>query len=343
MTCDPRKTVHPIPPKKTTGPAIPLELSVIIVTLGCYEPLRKTMTHLRAQTKYDRIEIIIVIPSAADFSLEEAEGFSRVQVIECGPFETTGKPRAIGISHASAPIIAMGEDHVYPDTRWAEALIATHQQTWAVVGPAIANANPDSAVSWAHFLIGYSHWFAPREAGAVEILPGHNSSYKRTLLMEYGTALEHMLEREGDLNQDLQAKGHRFYLDTDARVEHLNFSRWFPFIKNCIYRGRLFSTNRVQREQWSVFRCLAYIIGTPLIPAMHLRRLIADIMRSERKYRLLVHVLPTLLVGLAFVALGEAVGYAWGEGKAAKWFVDVEFDRSRFLNNKDRRLMGNGS
>ena len=46
----------------------------------------------------------------------------------------------------------------------------------------------------------------------VDYLPGHNSSYKRDVLLGYGDRLESMMESETVLHWDLRAKGHRLYL-----------------------------------------------------------------------------------------------------------------------------------
>ena len=40
------------------------QMSVVIVTPDSYETIRKTVEHLRAQTVKDRLEIVIVAPSA---------------------------------------------------------------------------------------------------------------------------------------------------------------------------------------------------------------------------------------------------------------------------------------
>jgi hypothetical protein len=42
-----------------------VQMSVVLVTPGRYETIRKTMQHLQAQTVADQLEIVIVAPSAA--------------------------------------------------------------------------------------------------------------------------------------------------------------------------------------------------------------------------------------------------------------------------------------
>jgi glycosyltransferase involved in cell wall biosynthesis len=125
--------------------AVP-EMSVVIVTPHRYETIRKTIKHLRAQTARDRLEVIIVAPSADKLGLDEAEleDFLQFRVVEVGAIKSTGGALAAGVRQARAPLVAYAEEHSYPHPAWAEALIKAHCQPWAAVGAVIANANPST-------------------------------------------------------------------------------------------------------------------------------------------------------------------------------------------------------
>ena len=81
------------------------ELSVVIVTPDCYETIRKTMGHLRAQTARDRLEIVMVAPSTRQLGLRDREllDFSRVSVAEVGEIDSIARAYAAGIRQATAP------------------------------------------------------------------------------------------------------------------------------------------------------------------------------------------------------------------------------------------------
>src|SRR5690606_27239485 len=130
----------------------------------------------------------------------------------------------------AAPIIALAEDHCFPDPQWAERLLAAHQHFWAAVGPGVRNANPRTAVSWADLFIGYGPWLIPSPSREAEFLPGHNTSYKRKILLDYADQLEKMMEAETLLHWDLREKGHRLYMESAAVVAHTNFSLWASWI-----------------------------------------------------------------------------------------------------------------
>jgi hypothetical protein len=48
-------------------------LSVVIVTPDRYDTIRKTVRHLRAQSVKDRLEILIVAPSAEKLDLDSSD------------------------------------------------------------------------------------------------------------------------------------------------------------------------------------------------------------------------------------------------------------------------------
>lgn len=118
-------------------------LSVILATPDCYETIRETIRHLRAQTVKHLLEIIIVAPSASILHPDEFElrDFLRFRIVEVGSVTSIGSANAKGVRQASAPIVALVEDHAFPAPRWAEALIAAHRHPWAVVGPVFRNPN----------------------------------------------------------------------------------------------------------------------------------------------------------------------------------------------------------
>src|SRR4051812_15014509 len=241
-------------------------LSVIIITPDRFATIRKTLSHLAAQNVAAQLEIVIVAPSASALGLDEAalRYFVSFTVVETGPVVSTARARAAGVRAASAPIVAFAEDHSYPGPGWADTLIKRHQKSWAAVGPAVANANPRTVTSWANLLIEYSEWLDPCSSVEREHLPGHNSSYKRSLLLEYGDRLEQMLDAESILHWDLRRKGHRLYLEGAAQTFHENFSRPLPCLALRFNGGRLFAAAR--SRTWPAWRRALFALGSPLLP-----------------------------------------------------------------------------
>ena len=303
-------------------------MSVILATPDCYETIRKTIRYLRTQTVKHQLEIIIVAPSARVLHLNESElkEFCRVRVVEAGQVASIGTANAKGIRQARAPIVALAEDHAFPAPEWAEALIAAHRHPWAAVGAVIRNPNdPTNVIAWADVLIGFGEYLAPGESRVVERLPGNNSSYKREVLLEYGSHLETMMETESLIHKDLRQKGHQLYLESSAQVSHLNFERVSSFLRVKYLSGRIFGAARARG--WSLLYRLLYACGTPLIPLVRYRRLKKQWNSLRQRRRLPWGVMPMAWCGLLVSATGEMIGCCFGPGHAVRKRAKFEFHR----------------
>jgi GT2 family glycosyltransferase len=314
-------------------------LSVVLVTPHRYDTLRKTMQSLRAQSVGEQMEVVIVSPSTAALGFDSSEraGFANVQLVEVGTQFKLGGAKAAGVRAATAPIVVFAEDHCYPAAGWAEALIAAHEKPWAAVGPSIGNANPQSLVSWTNLLIAYGRWLEPMTSQVIDDVPGHNSSYKRDLLLAIGPELDAMLTREGSLHERLRAQGHQLYLESAAKAYHLNPTLPMAWLKLRFNAGRLFAAMR--SRSWSAPRRAVYIAGSPLIPLTRLPQLLRIIRRSGRQGALMPAILPVMLLALMLHTLGEVAGYVLGEGDTREQLANFEFDRLRQLSERDRMLL----
>ena len=319
------------------------EMSVVLVTPDDYQTIRKTINHLRAQTVREKLEIVIVAPSEKTLNLNESElrYFSRFRVVEVGEINSHARARAIGIRHASAPIVALTEDHSYPDRSWAEALIRAHDKPWAAVGPVMRNANPQCAISCANLLIEYGPWLDPAPEGKASHLPGHNSSYKREILLGYGPELESMLESESIMHWDLRSRGFEIYLEPAAKTNHMNISLLSSWTVVQFLNGRVFASAR--SKNWSLIRRVAYAGGFPLIPLIRLYRIISDISKQDGLYNFgflkKLRILLALVLGLGIDGVGQFVGYSLGAGDSEERLSKYEFHRYLHLSKSDKKML----
>ncbi len=306
------------------------DLSAILVTPDRFHRLRRTVRYLRAQTVRDRIELVLVVPSAealADRDPGEFDGFHGVRVVTVGPITDMIRAEAPGIHAASAPVVALCEDHAYPQPDWAERILAAHRGPWALVGPAIVNANPNRALAWMNQLLSYGQTTAPARSGPREEMPTRNVSYKRDLLAAYGDRLGDRIARDGGLHDDLLAAGHRFYLEANARVSHVNETSWVGTISLRFHAGRLYGAERASRGQWTWIRRLAYVVGSPLIPLVRFRRLRRELFGEKQRPGLVPWLYPAFIFGLLLDAAGQAWGYTFGPGSSRAVLAVAEQDR----------------
>ena len=311
-------------------------MSVVIVTTDTFAAIRHTVECLARQTACGSLELVVVAPRLARLDADGAllASFARVVLVEGGPIGSIGPANAEGVRRATAPIVALAEDHAFPDPDWAERLIAAHEGPWAAVGPSVRNANPGSAVSRADLLIGYGPWVAPGEAREMPFLPGHNTSYKREVLLGFGERLGAMLDAETLLHWELRAQGRRLWLEPAARIAHANFSLWRSWLPAQYHYGRLFAGLRAGgMPRW---RRIVYVAGSPLIPAVRLARIWREALAGPGRSAPW-SCLHALVAGLAMDGLGQMAGYALGTGHAADRVARYEFHRSRHVRPEERR------
>ena len=257
------------------------------------------------QTARDALEVVIVAPSVAAIrsGLADLQDFRCWRIVELGDLRSSGQAKPAGIRCATASVVVRPRT-IASGSGMGAALIEAHRGNWAAVGPAMDNGNPQSLISWADFIIGYGPWFNPPGAEEADLLPGHNTSYKRDLLLGYGERLEALLGAESNLHWDLRARGFRLYLEPAAKAFHTNFTkplRWIPFL---FYSGRVFAAER--RRNWPLLRRAGYSAGAWLIPIVRFMRLIPGVRRTRPD--LVAGVSAPLLFALIVDAVGQGIG-----------------------------------
>jgi hypothetical protein len=304
-------------------------LSVIVLVPDRLASVAETLQSLRAQDIRARMELVFVTPVATlAIDPETRAAFANVQVVHYPEWRSTAASRIAGVRAATAPVVAMVEDHCFPTPGWASALVRAHREPWAAVGPAVLNANPKSVLSWVNLAIEYGPWLWPIARGPVEHVPGHNSSYKRDRLLQFGDRLEALFEAESVLHWELRRGGQVVAMEPEARSRHQNFARFKPTLGLRFHGGRHFAANRAL--DWPVARRLAYALASPLIPLLRTARTIGHIRRAAPR-RLTPGFVAALLLMLVVDGFGEAMGYAFGHGRSVERLNDLEFNRRRFL------------
>jgi len=304
-------------------------LSVVLATPGRFDTIRNTVHCLLAQSIKERIELIIVTPSRERFEVDENDvsDFFGYKIVGLPGMNSVGAANAMGVRAATAPVVALCEDHSFPEPGWAEALIKAHTGDYAAVGPVIKNANPKTLVSWADLLVAYAPWIDSTPSGESDHLPGHNSSYKKEVLLSYGSELEKMMASESVLHWDLRQKGYRLYIEANAKTAHTNFSLFSSWIKSKFHSGRVFGSARV--HAWPSWKRLVFTVASPLIPIVRLWKIIFLMPGSRQTVGVFLKVIPVMIAGLSFSALGEMTGYAFGPGNSIDILSYYEFHRTR--------------
>jgi len=312
-------------------------LSAIVITPDSLATVSRTLSCLRSQTVAGELEVVFVGPGGAIREAEArgaARGFGAFRPVIIDSLRLTTHARAEGVRAAASPVVALTEDHSWPDAGWAEALLRAHRDGCTVAGPAVVNANPRSVLSWANFLVEYSEWMAPCTTTDVAHLPGHNSSYVRDALVALGPDLARHLEAESLLHWRMRNEGKRLAVAPEAVTRHLNFSQIWPSVRVRINSGRLFAGMR--RLPWAWWRRLAYAGGSPLIPVVRFARILHRVRQPGRSALVPWLACPIALALLTIDAAGECLGYLFGPGRSAEHISSIDFHREAFLSRSDR-------
>jgi hypothetical protein len=313
------------------------ELTVVLVAGTGPSGIVRTMQHLRAQTARQRMEVLIVAESSAGIDLATLAGdrFAACRIVEVGPIRERGAAAAAGMLAATSPIVGLIEDHSFPEPEWAEAMLRAHAGAWTGVGPAVCNANPETVGSWVNYVLSYGGFAPPQEAGERELLPWHNSSYKRAALAPFADRLGALLEWEGSLQAELRARGHSLYLEPAARTHHSNVSRAWSTVGLNTQRGRIMGAQRAVRERWPLWRRALQAAAFPLFPLLQLRTVLPEMRRMPVPPPLRTRVLLGVGATLVVLAAAEAWGLLAGEGDAVARIEDYELHRTRHLTRRD--------
>jgi hypothetical protein len=178
--------------------------------------------------------------------------------------------------------------------------------------------------------MSYGLFFAPQPAGEAPLIPGHNSAYRREVLLRYDRDLAGLLVNDNVLMGVLRRDGHRLFLEPAAGVEHLNETGLASIAVGYFAYHRCYGHHRSARFGWPWWRRLAYAAATPLIPCYYLLRF-GNRLRQRRS-----PLLPLLIRNAAFVyaaqlasAAGQAVGLLLGPGGAERRFTEYELTEPR--------------
>lgn len=306
------------------------ELTVILVVGQRRERAARALASVLAQEAVERLEVLVLDCAPGNPPPLPGSGHPGVRWVVLPESTRFAAAKALGVRMARAPVVAFLEEHCRVAAGWAEALIAAHRGGWAGVGPEMHNANPGSPGSRVVALMNYHPWLPPAQRGEHDMLPGHNASFKRELLLGYGAELDRLLGAEIVLHTRLRQDGHRLLLEPAARLFHLNDGRIGSALRGFYLFHRCYGPLRAEVFAWTLARRLLYVAATPLIPLYFVVRLL--LVLARRRPRLLgaaVAASPWMLAAQTASALGQAAGLLIGLGDAEAGFTLYELNQDR--------------
>lgn len=291
-----------------TGEGSPL--SVVVASVNGFPYLGECLGAL--ERRCPEVEVVVADWTDPVTRMQVRERWPGVRLLSFDDPMAVPELRAAGIAAATAPHVAVIEDHCMVRDGWSHRILAAHAAGHPVVGGAIRNAAVRRIRDWAAFLCEYSEHMEPVAGGRVGSLPGMNVSYDRRAL----TAMAELLAQgrwETWLHPHLQRQGFALFCDPAIVVDHAKEFGVCEFLSQRYHYARSHAGMRNPQPCWRRF---VYLCGSALLVPLLYLRVARNVVTKRRQRRRLVAATPLLLLYLGAWALGEAVGYAAGGGRS---------------------------
>lgn len=301
----------------------PLRLSVVIVVGSLRHRAQRTIDAILDQDACEQLEVIIV--DVADNFAAWGEVEPPIRVHPMPPSTLLSHARAEAVSIARAPLVAFLEEHTAPEPGWAAEIIASDDDDWAAAGTAIRHGNPGSPQSDASYQVSYGLFEPPVSGGEATVLPGHNSVYRRAILLDLGANLAEFLAIDTVLHEKLRRADLKLMMLNSGVVQHWNETTVRATLRGHWWFHRSYGARRARFLDWSIKRRLVYVVLAPLIPAY------AIFLWGRRRNKIgkpvlhpLLRLGPRMLLIHMASAVAQTVGLMIGEGPAQARFTDFE-------------------
>ena len=240
------------------------------------------------------------------------ERWPEVKVLSFDAPTTVPELRAAGIFAATAPNIAVIEDHCDVLPGWAPGILAAHAAGHSVVGGPIRNVRTRRLRDWAAFFCEYSAFMEPLDGGVAGGLPGMNVSYDRQAL----AAIDDLLRAghwESWLHPRLQERGFQLWCDPEIVLEHAKDFGFVEFVSQRYHYSRSYAGMRNTQLGW---KRILYALGSPLLVPLAYMRIARNVRTRPAYRRAFRRATPLILLYTVVWAFGEAVGYVFGGGRS---------------------------
>ena len=289
------------------------QLSLVIASINGAEALTSCLASFADQPLSDQIEIVVAESSSGDEAGAICRRHVNVKHLHFAERKSIPELRALGLLSATAPILAMTEDHCLGAPDWIASALAAHDGQWQVVGGAVENSATERVVDWAVYFCEYGRFMLPVDPGPTNDLPGPNVTYSRAAFEIFRDLLE-PANWEPFWHWRLMERGVTLFNDPRLVVYHHKHFTFDGFLRERYHYARSFAGRRVEGAPPA--RRAFFIFGAPLLPPLLLARIMRRVLRKRRHQREFLAALPYIMCFTLSWSLGELVGYLFGPGNS---------------------------
>jgi hypothetical protein len=297
------------------------KVSVVLPAMLGYESVAAALEAWKAQTARDRIEIVVLCPSAPG-----GVRLPRGQVLIPTGQADLAEMRAIGVEQASGEYIMLAEDHCLPDPDWAQHILDCLDRTDCdAVGCALRPGNRTSCWPEGSFLLGYGQWMDPVDSGPADVICGWNGTIRASLVRAVPPAqLREDLHMGAFLMNRLHAQGAKFYIENRAKMSHYDPPGFLRQMGMICMAGMGFGSMRSRRWPWAAR--LLYPLLVPAVSCLHAKRAVTQYFRAGSAAGLRSNTLPAALLMAFLWGIGEGIGAWMGISRVGPmlWRIEVK-------------------
>jgi len=306
-------------------PAISVIVTIVSDTLGLADRrhVETCLEALQRQIDPPDMEILVTCDGRLPGFEELQQRFPRVRFIcaenlrniRNGPGrEHHDELRSVGIREARGDLVALLEDHDYPNPRWAAQMVSQHVGAEAAVGGAIENGI-DSPLNWAVYFCDFGRYQNPVPRGPAAFVSDANVCYKRSALHRIADVWADSYN-EIRVHAALAERGETLWLSPDIIVyqHRLNLHLGTALHERYIW-GRSYAAVRVAGA--GLGRRLGFAAVCPLLPVVLILRLFRNVLYKRRNRAAFLRALPLTTLLLIAWSYGELMGYAAGRPAAS--------------------------
>jgi hypothetical protein len=288
-------------------------ISVVVPSVNGWADLDRCLAALERERDATPLEAVVPERCGALVRDAAARRYPWARIMPVPATTTIPQMRALAFREATAPVVAVIEDHVIVPEGWAEAMIRAIMSGARVVGGGLVNAATERTVDWAAWLCEYNHLAVPMASGAVDAMHGNHTAYDRTLLSEFRAVAEsgrwedalHAAMREKGITlcarPDIVAGHRKHYTVTEYTTQRFLYSRAYAAMRTAsVGIGRRF---------------LYGAAGFALPPVLFVR-IVTRVWKGGLYRSHLVPSLPLLALFVCSWGLGEVAGAWFGDGGA---------------------------
>lgn len=291
-------------------------LSVVVPWVNEASDLAGALAALDREREAVALEVLVPARQAPSAVAAMAARFPWARLLPAPAESTIPDLRALAFRAASAPAVAVIEDHVLVPPGWAGAMLGALESSGAAaVGGAVENAATDTLLDCAAFLCEYSQLLPPLPSGEVAGLTGNNTVYRRSALEAARSAWE-AGRWEDHLHAALRAAGGRLEQRPEIVVGHRKHYTLGEYTGQRYLYSRAWAG--LHSAGWSPGRRAIRAMLTLALPPVLFVRVVRTVWGKGRHRGPLLRSLPLLVWFVLAWGWGEVVGTVAGPGTSLR-------------------------